>query len=409
MPPKQFNKIKKIFDFAIKNPYASFYKKKYSKIKFSKFNLETFKSLPFLTRDEIEKTPPLKRVFLPSNKISMVKVSSGTAHNPLMVLMDPLDREAYQIQKNILLQNKVKKLFYLLSAYQIYLRWDVYRREVKDFLLRCVGDAGNLAVSSRIAASVKVDGIETTPSLLYLFIPYLKEVYDLKKIKYISLSAEYTSRLRFDYFKKNFPNAYFNFASGSAEGRSLGYRCQYLSYKKDPRFFHFYPGIYGEAIDGELILTSLQKSAFPVIRYKSGNQAIIRDENCPCGQKVTLELLGRMQTDFVKIAGTIIHPQLIEKALMVVQDLIEPLYQLHIYEVEYRDRILPLLELKLIPKKGKVDQGKLKQVISESLYLSPTSSLKQLVEKGLFLPLKITLVEGIEIKGKERLIISHLN
>lgn len=401
------DQIKKILNFVLNNPHSDFYKKKYAAINISDFDIHKFANLPLLTRAEIAQSDPETRLFVEKSAISATKVSSGTSgKKPLIIFMDQVDQQTKQIHFQILKKNKISRMFYLLSGYQSYLRWYVYgSTHQKDFYLT-VGDINNLTLSAQICSSIGADAIETTSTLLYLFTPMLSQVYDIKKIRYISLSAEPTSRLKMEYFRQMYPKAYFNFYYGSAETNPLGYRCEYLS-KLEPRFFHPFPNFYLESIKKELVVTSLKSSAFPLIRYKTGNQTKVSNRICKCGVNLTFELLGRKEADFIKIHGTMIHPQLIEEALSFVADQIQPAYQMHIFERSLQGKLLPELELKLISK-GAHQSTNLTKHVSDNLFLSAHSTLTNLVEKGIFLPLKITFVKKIPSKTKQALIINHI-
>ncbi|MBI2021341.1 hypothetical protein HYS93_00465 [Candidatus Daviesbacteria bacterium] len=417
----QLTKLKSVLEFALNNKYSSFYRLKYQKhilpSNLSKLKLEEFRQLPYLLREEIDKSSPFERLFVPADKIQIVKISSGTTTNsPLVVFLDEADSITRKIHLDILRYSKIKNLLYLLNPYQLQLRWYVYKEAILKPPLKTIGDINNLSLSARIASVAKIDGIETSPSLLYFFTPHLKSSYNLAKISFITLTGEYTSELRLAYFKKNFPNAYFNFYCGAAETNTFGYRCKFLS-KRPARYYHFFPSFYPEVVEGELVLTTLKKSAFPLIRYRTGSQATLFLERCPCGQDLIFEFLGRIARDFVKLSGGVIHPKLLEQALLKLKSLIEPDFQLHVFELVHQNKILPLLELKLISKVrflSKKDKEVLKKqiqkIVSDSLFLSPTVNLSKLVEEGIFLPLKISFVDKnlIASEGKDSLIISHI-
>jgi phenylacetate-coenzyme A ligase PaaK-like adenylate-forming protein len=54
---------------------------------------------------------------------------------------------------------------------------------------------------------------------------------------------------------------------------------------------------------GELVLTSLARRAMPLVRYRTGDLAVLRGAPCPCGSAMrTIEVLGRIR-DLVDLGG----------------------------------------------------------------------------------------------------------
>ena len=61
--------------------------------------------------------------------------------------------------------------------------------------------------------------------------------------------------------------------------------------------------------NNDLILTDLDNFAFPLIRYKNGDQAVISQKRCSCGRKSLLlkELLGRTSDNVYGPNGNLLH------------------------------------------------------------------------------------------------------
>ena len=77
-----------------------------------------------------------------------------------------------------------------------------------------------------------------------------------------------------------------------------------------------------EGEEGELVLTSLQREAMPLIRYRTHDLTRILPEPCPCGR--THRRIARMKgrsDDMLIINGVNIFPQQIEKAVMTVPEI----------------------------------------------------------------------------------------
>jgi phenylacetate-CoA ligase len=79
---------------------------------------------------------------------------------------------------------------------------------------------------------------------------------------------------------------------------------------------------------GELVITTLTKEAFPVIRYRTRDISSLHPEPCKCGR--TMVRMGRIQgrtDDMLIIRGVNVFPSQIESVLMEFQG-VEPHYQI---------------------------------------------------------------------------------
>ena len=92
---------------------------------------------------------------------------------------------------------------------------------------------------------------------------------------------------------------------------------------------------------GELVITTLTKEAFPVIRFRTRDLTRIIPEPCGCGRtfRRMARVMGRTD-DMLIIKGVNLYPSEIESALLGIEEL-EPHYQL----VVDRTATLPRLEV----------------------------------------------------------------
>ncbi len=424
----EFLELKKILKSVSKIQYSAFYFEKYKKAQIDLSRIKTiadFEKIPFLTRDEIVNTEPKERLYISDKDIVSFNLSSGTTSegDPLLIQMgktkDITLEELYKRLKNL----SVRKVMLLASI-------SYCAGRISDWMLDknlsslplILGDINNLSISAWIAKKMQIDGLETSPSALFFFITYLKEVYPLEKIKYISMGGEYVTKQRLKFFKQHFKNAYFDFRFGGAENQVLkGWRCQYLSVL-EPRFFHpTQEHYYFEVVDpetglgltegeeGELVETSKEITAFPLIRYKSGDIVRMTTRKCGCGRSKILEVLGRARNDSLKLYGVTLHVEEIEKVLAQIKGL-EENFQIHVYEQIQDNRLKPKLVLDLVMKKGeRVNQLDLTKQIQDNFFVSPTLTLSDMVKKEIFLPLEINFKDEWTVKYKYLKIIPHFD
>ena len=118
---------------------------------------------------------------------------------------------------------------------------------------------------------------------------------------------------------------------------------------------HFYPEIIDleterpvkDGMEGELVLTTLTKSAMPMIRYRTRDITCILTEACPCGRTMRrIRKISRRSDDMFIIRGVNVFPSQIETALLDVEGTL-PHYQIILTraqgldEVEVRVEVTP--------------------------------------------------------------------
>lgn len=90
---------------------------------------------------------------------------------------------------------------------------------------------------------------------------------------------------------------------------------------------------------GELLLTSLQRQAMPMIRYRTKDITRLRRETCVCGRTLIKmdKVLGRTD-DMLIISGVNIFPSQIESLLLDIEE-VEPQYVLVVAKKGYLDQL----------------------------------------------------------------------
>jgi phenylacetate-CoA ligase len=133
---------------------------------------------------------------------------------------------------------------------------------------------------------------------------------------------------------------------------------------------------------GELVVTTLDKWAFPLIRYKIGDITILNNEPCECGRAHPriMRILGRTD-DMIVVRGINVFPSQIESVLMRIPEVGDN-YQL------------------IVDRKGPLDVMTVKVEVTESTFsdkIADLMSLSKVVGKELKNVLNITAeVELVE-------------
>ncbi|MEW6234346.1 MAG: phenylacetate--CoA ligase [Candidatus Omnitrophota bacterium] len=144
---------------------------------------------------------------------------------------------------------------------------------------------------------------------------------------------------------------------------------------------------------GELVLTTLTKEAFPLIRYRTGDITCLYGEACACGRTfLRMESVASRTDDLLVVEGTEFLPSEIGHVLSRVEH-VTANYSLTILREETTDRIE--LDVEVTPE---IFQDRIKTL----------ESLRGNIEEALFERLRIRpmvrLVEPMSLHGRERII-----
>ncbi len=114
---------------------------------------------------------------------------------------------------------------------------------------------------------------------------------------------------------------------------------------------------------GELVITTLTKEAFPVIRFRTRDLTRLMPEPCPCGRTFRRmhRVMGRTD-DMLIIKGVNVFPSQIESVLFDVEG-IEPHYQI------------------VVDRKGALDDVTVKVEVSEPIFFDEMKKQNELVDQ----------------------------
>ncbi|GAB4283158.1 MAG: phenylacetate--CoA ligase [Coriobacteriia bacterium] len=155
----------------------------------------------------------------------------------------------------------------------------------------------------------------------------------------------------------------------------------------------------GEGEEGELVITTLTKEAFPVLRYRTHDLTVIDTTPCACGRTLARMRKVRARTDdMLIIRGVNVFPSQIEDVLMQVEG-VEPHYQI------------------VVDRTGALDDIEVRIEVAEEIFsdvmadmVAFTRRVAERLQSVIGLRAKITLVEPGTIErtaGKARRVIDR--
>jgi phenylacetate-CoA ligase len=141
---------------------------------------------------------------------------------------------------------------------------------------------------------------------------------------------------------------------------------------------------------GELVITTLTKEAFPVIRFRTRDLTSLITEPCPCGRTFVKmnKVMGRTD-DMIKIRGITVFPSQIESVLSEIEGT-EPHYQI------------------ILERKGGVDELTVLVEVSESIFFDQVRKQKDFIER-IKSRLAAELGISVEVKPVEKQTIERLD
>lgn len=152
-----------------------------------------------------------------------------------------------------------------------------------------------------------------------------------------------------------------------------------------------------EGESGELVVTTLAKEGFPLLRYRTRDITRLNYEPCKCGRThVRMDKPTGRSDDMLKIRGVNVFPSQIESVLMSVEQ-VSPHYMLYVRREGFTDTLevkVELIDPSLLESFGKIQELQ--------------NSIKHKLQTVLGLQCKISIVEPCSIErfqGKAKRIV----
>ncbi len=328
--------------FALHNPHSDFYRRKYG-AEFEALLSQSVAAVPFLTRPEIEAVPLRSRVFVPQTMVRFIRSTSGSTGKNVIgfpMLEEGLYQEYLKSIGHVPVSGQLSRYFepyfssmniksqLLFSAGSFVHEVRVRGMEGRMFIS---GDFTQPKLTARLAAEAQVDAVVGSPSGLVSFAPFLKALDGCRAVRLVVAVGELATTLQFTKLQEFFPNAKIASQYGLTESQGfVGYTCP-EKMSSDPKAFHVAEGSLfielispetGESLpltagtEGELVITTHEPQAFPLIRYRTGDFARIRSETCSCeGSPLLFECMGRLTLDRIRVPRGVLTIAAVDQAV----------------------------------------------------------------------------------------------
>ena len=301
-------------------------------------SVKDIRRIPFTTKQDLRESYPFGLASVPLRECVRLHSSSGTTGNPTVILhtQKDLDEWANQVARNLWMVGlRPDDVFQNSSGYGMFTGGLGFQYGAERLgMLTVPAAAGNSLRQIKFMTDFGTTAVHAVPS-------YVTRLYEVMqeqgidprkdtKLKILAIGAEPHSEEQ----RKRIENmlgvkAYNSFGMSEMCGPGVGFEC------KEQNGLHFWEDYYiVEIVDpetlepvpdgeiGELILTSINREAMPLLRYRTRDLTRVLGRGCPCGRNhVRLDRMKGRSDDMMVLRGVNIFPIQIEKILMQFKEL----------------------------------------------------------------------------------------
>lgn len=301
-------------------------------------SLDDIRKIPFTTKQDLRDTYPFGMASVPLRQCVRLHSSSGTTGNPTVILhtQKDLDEWADAVARCLWMVGlRPDDVFQNSSGYGMFTGGLGFQYGAERLgALTVPAAAGNSLRQIKFFTDFGTTAVHAVPSYVTRLYEVMQETgVDPRrdtKLRILAIGAEPHSEEQ----RKRIENllgvkAYNSFGMSEMCGPGVGFEC------KEQNGMHFWEDYYvveivnpetlqpvpdGEI--GELVLTTLNREAMPLLRYRTRDLTRVLGRSCPCGRNhVRLDRMKGRSDDMIVLRGVNIFPIQIEKILMQFREL----------------------------------------------------------------------------------------
>lgn len=321
--------------------YSPFYQEKFKELGITPDDIKTLddvRKLPFTTKEDLRENYPFGICCVPMKECVRLHSSSGTTGNPTVVLhtQKDLDEWANAVARCLwMVGSRPEDVFQNSAGYGMFTAGLGFQYGAEKVgMLTVPAAAGN---TTRQIKFIKDFGT----SVLHAIPSYASRIYEVMKeegvdprkdtkLRVLCIGAEPHSEEQRKRIEENLGvKAYNSYGISEMMGPGVAFECQ------EQNGLHIWEDYFiVEIIDpvtlkpvpdgelGELVLTTINREAMPLLRYRTRDLTRILPGTCPCGRnhRRIARLQGRSD-DMIILKGVNIFPIQIEKILLKFKEL----------------------------------------------------------------------------------------
>lgn len=301
-------------------------------------SLEDLKKLPFTTKNDLRSTYPFGMASVPLEKCVRLHSSSGTTGNPTVILhtQKDLDEWANQVARCMYMVGiRDTDVFQNTSGYGMFTGGLGFQYGAEKLgCLTVPAAAGNSKRQIKFIRDFGSTCLHIIPSYATRLAEVLYEMgIDPKKdtrLKALFIGAEPHSEEQRQRIEQLFGvKAYNSFGMSEMNGPGVAFECTEqngLHIWEDYVIVEIVDPVTLEPVPvgetGELVLTTINREAMPLLRYRTRDLTRIIPGECPCGRThVRLDRFKGRSDDMIILKGVNLFPIQIETVLMQFKEL----------------------------------------------------------------------------------------
>ena len=411
----QLERLQSILNRVYRN--VSFYKKRFDLLKILPDEIQSIKDLegfPLTSKEDLRQSYPYGMFALPLRDVVRIHSSSGVTGKPTVTGYTRNDLHHWsQLTARVLTAGGITKDDVVQITFKYGLFTGAFGLHHGAELIGASVipmSTGNTSKQVLIMQDYKTTALVSTPSYALRLARYMGvEGIDPKNlsIKLGLFGGEPCPEpMRKEIEDRLFISVTDNYGVSEVMGPGVAAECELkngLHLYED----HFIPEIIDPVTlqvlppgdEGELVLTTLSKEAFPLVRYRTRDITSLDFSPCPCGRSQVRmkKVLGRSD-DIIIVKGVNVFPSQVESILMEVEG-VEPRYQIIADRVEGVDT----LEIKVeVNERFFSDEIKILQGISAQI----ERKVREII--GVSAKVKLVAPESLQpIEGKASKVIDR--
>jgi phenylacetate-CoA ligase len=381
-----------------------FYRKKFDELGVAPedvASLADLARLPFTTKADLHDNYPYGLFAVPMREVVRIHASSGTTGTPTVVGYTRNDIRTWSnLVARVITMGGVTKddVIQIAFGYGLFTGgFGLHYGAERIGASVIPASSGNTARQIKIMQDFKTTALVSTPSYALLIGETLREMgipLSALSLKWGLFGAEpWSDAMRQEIEERLGIVATDNYGLSEVIGPGVSGEClerkglhinedHFIVEVVDPDTLT--PVLPGEM--GELVLTTLSKEAFPMIRYRTRDLTRLLSGECPCGRtgRRMSRVFGRSD-DMLIIRGVNVFPSQVETVLFEIEGT-EPHYQI------------------VVDRKGAMDEATVLVEVSESIFFDQMRRQKEMIEriqKRLAQDLGVTF--GVKLVGKKAL------
>ena len=343
---------------------SPFYKKRFEENNLTPDDIRTLddlRKIPFTTKQDLRDTYPFGIASVPLEKCVRLHSSSGTTGNPTVILHTQRDLEQWA--------NAVARCLYMVglrptdvfqnsSGYGMFTGGLGFQYGAERLgMLTVPAAAGNTLRQIKFIKDFGTTAVHAIPSYVTRLHDVMQEMgidprKDTKLTTLIIGAEPHSEAQRKRIEEMMGVKAYNSFGMSEMCGPGVAFECKeqnglhiwedyYIVEIVDPQTLEPVPD--GEV--GEMVLTTINREAMPLLRYRTRDLTRILPGDCPCGrQHKRLDRMKGRSDDMMILKGVNIFPIQIEKILMQFSE-VSSNYLITLIEEDDNDNMIVEVEL----------------------------------------------------------------